>query len=364
MTNIFDGHNDALLRLWRQNQHPNQQVGDIGGQSFITGDSPAQLDRPKARQGQMVGGFFAMFTPAPDKVANDKVSIHKAQNSNRQMAGDILNLDPVDHHDALHATNAMFDIADHLAAHYPDHMRICRTAHDIRAAISNQQMAMVMHIEGAEAIAPDLSNLDAFYDRGLRSIGPVWSRPNDFAYGVPFEYPSSPDIGDGLTDAGRALIMACNQKHIMIDLSHMNEAGFWDIARLSTAPLVATHSNAHSICPASRNLTNRQLDAIAESGGLVGVNFAIGFLRPDGQKNPDMPVEVIIRHLDHLLTHLGENGVALGSDFDGAEMANDLNTAANLPVLVAAMRQAGYGEALITRICHQNWIDMIETVIG
>jgi membrane dipeptidase len=77
MTNIFDGHNDALLRLWRQNQHPNQQVGDIGGQSFITGDSPAQLDLPKARQGQMVGGFFAMFTPAPDKVANDKLSIHK-----------------------------------------------------------------------------------------------------------------------------------------------------------------------------------------------------------------------------------------------------------------------------------------------
>ncbi len=346
MTMVFDGHNDALLRLWREGKHN----GDTTGKSFISGKTDAQLDLPKAQKGQMCGGFFAMFTPAPDII---------------NPSGDnILNLDPVDHDYALDATHAMFAIAEHLSANYPDQMHICHTADDIRGAISNRQMAMLMHIEGAEAICPDLSNLDAFYDRGLRSIGPVWSRPNDFAYGVPFEYPSSPDIGNGLTDAGRALIAACNQKKIMIDLSHMNEAGFWDIAAISDQPLVATHSNAHSICPASRNLTNRQLDAIAESGGLVGVNFAIGFLRPDGQKNPDMPIEVIIRHLDHLLSHLGEGGGALGSDFDGAEMAHELNSASHLPRLIAAMRQADFGETLIARICHQNWIEMIEATIG
>lgn len=346
MTMVFDGHNDALLRLWREGKHN----GDTTGKSFISGKTDAQLDLPKAQKGQMCGGFFAMFTPAPDII--------------NPSGGNIFNLDPVDHDYALDATHAMFAIAEHLSANYPDQMHICHTADDIRGAISNRQMAMLMHIEGAEAICPDLSNLDAFYDRGLRSIGPVWSRPNDFAYGVPFEYPSSPNIGIGLTDAGRALIAACNQKKIMIDLSHMNEAGFWDIAAISDQPLVATHSNAHSICPASRNLTNRQLDAIAESGGLVGVNFAIGFLRPDGQKNPDMPIEVIIRHLDHLLSHLGEGGVALGSDFDGAEMAHELNSASHLPRLIAAMRQADFGETLIARICHQNWIEMIEATIG
>jgi membrane dipeptidase len=346
MTMVFDGHNDALLRLWREGKHN----GDTTGKSFISGKTDAQLDLPKAQKGQMCGGFFAMFTPAPDII--------------NPSGGNIFNLDPVDHDYALDATHAMFAIAEHLSANYPDQMHICHTADDIRGAISNRQMAMLMHIEGAEAICPDLSNLDAFYDRGLRSIGPVWSRPNDFAYGVPFEYPSSPNIGNGLTDAGRALIAACNQKKIMIDLSHMNEAGFWDIAAISDQPLVATHSNAHSICPASRNLTNRQLDAIAESGGLVGVNFAIGFLRPDGQKNPDMPIEVIIRHLDHLLSHLGEGGVALGSDFDGAEMAHELNSASHLPRLIAAMRQADFGETLIARICHQNWIEMIEATIG
>ena len=342
MTAVFDGHNDALLRLWRQGQ----TSGDTLGSSFIKGTAEGQLDLPKARRGQMIGGLFAMFTPAPDR------------------DGNILNLDPVNHSDALAATNAMFGIAEHLANDHPDQIKICHKAEDIRAAMTNDQMAMVMHIEGAEAIKPDLSNLDAFYDRGLRSLGPVWSRPNDFAVGVPFEYPASPDIGTGLTDAGRALITACNKKRIMIDLSHMNEAGFWDIAAITDAPLVATHSNAHSICAASRNLTNRQLDAIAESGGLVGVNFAVGFLRPDGQKNPDMALAVIIRHLDHLLSHLGESGLALGSDFDGAEMAHDLNNARDLPNLITAMKAAGFGDDLIRRICHQNWINMIKQVIG
>lgn len=341
MTLVFDGHNDALLRLWRQ--------GDLRGASFIRGDGGGQLDLPRAWQGGMAGGLFAMFTPAPD--APDQ-------------PGGILNMDQVDHAEALTATEAMFSIAHHLATDHPEDMRLCLNAGDILTATKTGQMAMILHIEGVEAIRPDLGNLDEFYDRGLRSLGPVWSRPNAFAHGVPFVFPSSPDIGPGLTPAGRELIKACLDKHIMIDLSHMNEAGFWDIANLSSAPLVATHSNVHQICAASRNLTDRQLDAIAASQGLVGMNFAVGFLRPDGQKNPDMPVEVMIRHLDHLITRLGENGVALGSDFDGAEMATDLNSVDALPHLITAMTKAGYGDALIHRICYQNWIDMIAKVIG
>ncbi|WP_407816227.1 dipeptidase, partial [Staphylococcus aureus] len=86
--------------------------------------------------------------------------------------------------------------------------------------------------------------------------------PNIFAYGVPFRFPSTPDIGPGLTDAGKRLIKTCNELKIMVDLSHMNEQGFWDIARISDAPLVASHSNAYAICNHSRNLTDRQLDAI------------------------------------------------------------------------------------------------------
>ena len=92
----------------------------------------------------------------------------------------------------------------------------------------------IVHLEGAEPIAPDLSNLEGWYERGLRSIGLVWSRPNAFAEGVPFRFPSSPDTGAGLTDAGRELVRACNRLGILVDLSHLNEAGFWDVQRSRT----------------------------------------------------------------------------------------------------------------------------------
>ena len=123
-------------------------------------------------------------------------------------------------------------------------------------------LAAVLHIEGAEAIDPELDALEVLHAAGLRSLGPVWSRPNLFGHGVPFRFPSSPDTGPGLTDAGKALVRACNELRLMLDLSHLNEAGFWDVAALSQAPLVASHSNAHALCPCSRNLTDKQLDAI------------------------------------------------------------------------------------------------------
>src|SRR5690606_27946292 len=148
-------------------------------------------------------------------------------------------------------------------------VRICRSVADVRACMQQGALAAVLHVEGAEAIDADLYMLDVLHLAGLRSLGPVWSRPDVFGLGVPFRFPASPDIGPGLTEAGRALVRACNRLRILIDLSHLNEAGFWDVARLSDAPLVATHSNAHALCAASRNLTDRQLDAIRESGGVV-----------------------------------------------------------------------------------------------
>src|SRR5438067_4729177 len=88
------------------------------------------------------------------------------------------------------------------------------------------RVTAIMHLEGADPLAPDLSDLDRWYDRGLRSIGLVWSRANAFAEGVPFRFPGSPDTGPALTDAGRRLVQACNEKGILVDLSHLNEAGF------------------------------------------------------------------------------------------------------------------------------------------
>ncbi len=200
--------------------------------------------------------------------------------------------------------------------------------------------------------------------RGCARSGPVWSRPNIFAHGVPFRCPSSPDTGPGLTDLGKALIGACNRLRILIDLSHLNERGFWDVAELSDAPLVATHSNAHALSPHSRNLTDKQLAAIRQSGGLVGVNFAVSFLREDGRHDRDTPVDLIIRHIEHMLEHAGEDGVGFGSDFDGAMISKELGNAAGLQILVQAMRQRGFGEPLIEKICFRNWLRVLGRTWG
>jgi membrane dipeptidase len=251
-----------------------------------------------------------------------------------------------------------------MAADRPDALRICRTASEIAEAEAAGALAAVLHIEGCEGVGPDLEEIEILHAAGLRSIGPVWSRDNIFGHGVPFRHGITPDTGPGLTEAGRRLVDLCNERRIILDLSHMNEAGFWDVARQSTLPLVATHSNVHAICPATRNLTARQLRAIAESGGVVGLNYAVQFLRPDGRRDSATDPDVLVRHLAALVEALGEGGVALGSDFDGALIPDAIGSAAGVGVVISAMRRAGFGETLIRRICRDNWIDLIARICG
>jgi membrane dipeptidase len=160
------------------------------------------------------------------------------------------------------------------------------------------------------------------------------------------------------------LVRRCNQLRILIDLSHINERGFWDVAAITDAPLVATHSNAHTLSPHSRNLTDNQLAAIRETGGLVGVNFATAFLRLDGARDSDAPVDLVLDHIAYMLEHVGEDGIGRGSDFDGAKMPSGIGTAAGLQNLVNVMRARGFGELLIEKVCYKNWLRVLEATRG
>ena len=180
-------------------------------------------------------------------------------------------------------------------------------------------LAAVAHLEGAEAIDPELETLPFWHAAGLRSLGPVYSRANAFAHGVPFAFPLDRRPRPGAhAPPARAWCEACADLGIAVDLSHLNEAGFWDVAKLDLAPLIASHSGAHALCPASRNLTDAQLDAIGASGGLVGIVYAVGFIRDDGAEEADTPLSVIADHARYVADRIGAEHVALGSDFDGA----------------------------------------------
>lgn len=341
MQAVFDGHNDVLLRLWS-----NARRGADPLAEFRDGIATGHIDLPRARAGGLAGGLCAVFIPSPGKFALG------TPDAEGRYATPLP--DPLDRDAALAIALQISDIAAGL--HRAGLWRLCRSTADIRATMAEGTFAAVLHMEGCEALGTDLSGLETFYAAGLRSLGPLWSRPNGFGHGVPFAWPSTPATGPGLTDAGFELVRACDSMGIAIDLAHLTEAGFWDVARTTTKPLIVSHSNVHALAPVARNLTDRQLDAIRESGGLVGLNFATTMLRPDGRDDARTPLDAMVRHIDHLVDRLGLDGVALGSDFDGATIPQEIGDASGLPALVGALAAAGYDEAALAAVCRENWL--------
>lgn len=333
---VFDGHNDVLLRLRRAG-------GEDPAKRFLEGEEAGHIDLPRAKAGGLAGGLCAIYVPSPSMSKDDNGDFPTPAQP-----------------DALNETLAMARLLFDIEARSQGAVTVCRNAADIRRSIDSGSFAAVLHIEGAEAVAANLDALHVLHQAGLRTLGPVWSRPNVFAYGVPFRYPSSPDIGPGLSDAGRDLIRACNELKIMVDLSHMNEAGFWEIAKISRAPLVASHSNVHALCPHSRNLTDRQLDVIKDTGGLAGINFGVLFLRDDGIKDPNTSLDLIVRHVAYIAERIGIEHVALGSDFDGTTIPAEMKDVAGLPRLVEALRRHGFNDAELKKIAHENWVSVLQ----
>src|SRR4051794_13219138 len=319
MIPVFDGHNDVLLEE----------------RSFAAASEAGHLDPARARAGGLAGGFFAIFTPHPDGFEPGGARTPHTPPE-----------PPVGHEPAIRHTFA--GMRKLLDLERGGVLRVVRSPEDLEL---DGTIRAVMHIEGAEALDPELELLPALHAFGLRSVGITWSRPNVFGHGVPFAYPSSPDIGPGLTDAGRALVRGCEELGILVDLAHLNERGFWDVAEIAQRPLVVTHACAHSLVPSARNLTDRQLDAVRDSGGVVGVCFPhedVGPQRTD-----------IARQVDHIARRLGPEHVALGSDFDGCELPAGLRGAQDLPLVLDDLRALGWQEPELRLVASENLLRVL-----
>lgn len=345
---FFDGHNDFLLRL--------QQAPERRDELWLGSTGTGHLDLARMKQAGFAGGLFAIYVPSPSK-GLDYMALM------RQAPFEVPLPDLMTTRDSQPIALEMAGLLHWMERTAPNDFKVCRSAADVRKTFGKGKIAGVMHMEGAEAIGADLDALYLFHDMGLRSIGPVWSRPTVFGYGVPFKFPGGPDIGPGLTEAGKDLVRLCNELGILIDLSHMNQAGFEDVARLSKAPLVATHSNVHALSNSPRNLTDRQLDQIRESGGMVGLNFSVGFLRADGMGSPDTELDVMVRHIDYLIDKLGEDHVGLGSDFDGCTVPNGIKDVTGVPSLFQALADHQYGAPLLAKLASENWLSCLERTL-
>jgi len=330
---VIDGHNDALLRAWRS------------GESLRERSDDGHLDLPRMREGGIAAGFFAIFVPEDDYEVDPREAVVVTEDG-----WEVPFPEPLIFERAAPIAHEVLAIAER-------DLTIVRTIADLEQCLeAGAEPGAILHLEGAEPIDAGLDNLDGWIERGLRSIGIVWSRPNAFGCGVPFHYPGTPDEGPGLTDAGRNLVRACNERGVMLDLAHLNEQGFFDVAEITDAPLVVSHSAAHSLAPMPRSLTDEEIDAIGDSGGLVGVVFDTVMTRSDGDLVFDTHLDVIAGHIEYIAERIGLDHVALGSDFDGCYPPAALDDASKMQALLDVLR---WSDDELAKLAHGNWLRVL-----
>jgi membrane dipeptidase len=347
-TPVFDGHNDTLLDLYAPEEG--------GERSFFERSKKGHVDLPRAREGGLIGGIFAIFTPAPPE------SPERDRDYGLSVTEEGYQVQPrsaVEQGYSKQFADGVLGFAQKLEQEARGEIALVRRYQDLEDNLRRGVLSVVLGLEGASAVRQDLTNLEQYCSRGVRCLGLVWSRPNVFGQGVPFRFPHSPDTGPGLTEAGRELVKECNRLGIMIDLAHINERGFWDVAELSAAPLVVSHAGVHAICASTRNLTDEQLDAVGESNGLLGIFFAPSMTREDGKRDGDIPITGILRHIDYAVERIGIDHVALGSDFDGAQMPSELADVSHLPGLIQALRDRGYDDDSLEKMGYRNWFRVL-----
>ena len=340
---IFDGHNDTLT--------------DLAQRSFFEESDYGHLDLPRARRGGMIGGFYAIYAPPPPDSPEHDLYYGLTITDDGYIQQMQSAVDPAY---ARAYTDSIIGTLRDIEREGEGQVGVVRSYADLERNLAQGIHSIILHFEDAAAIEADLSNLADYYAAGLRSIGLVWSRPNAFGWGVPFRFPFTPDTGPGLTDAGKALVRACNRMGILLDLAHLNERGFWDVAQITDTPLVVTHTAVHTICPSTRNLTDAQIDAVGQTNGVIGVIFEPMNLRRDGQPGDDTPLDAIVEHIDYIVQRIGVDHVAFGSDFDGADMPSALGDAAGLPRLADALQAHGYDGEALDKITYRNWFRVLK----
>jgi membrane dipeptidase len=291
--------------------------------------------------GGVAAGFFAIYVPATDE--------EPPEPSDRIVPTDDGWEVPLE--EALPPDRARLVAREFLAIAERE-LPIVRTIDELERCIAGEQVGAILHLEGAEPLDEDLQD---WYERGIRSLGLVWSRPNDYGHGVQFRYPGAPD-GPGLTERGKRLVQDCNELGILVDCAHLTAEGFFDVAARTSAPLVVTHAGAHTVSPSPRNLTDRQLDAIRDADGVVGVFFDTVMTRPDGELDSSTTVDVVVSHIEYIANRIGPDHVALGSDWDGCYPPPALDDASKAQAILDAL---GWSHAELSALAHGNWLRVL-----
>lgn len=255
---------------------------------------------------------------------------------------------------ALTEAVKLIDVLKQAAERYSDYMEIALSTEDIRQILSKGKVAAVLSIEGGDALSGDLSVLRMFYQLGVRALGLTWNYRNQIADGV------LDDTGGGLTPFGKSVVLEMNRLGMLIDVSHINKKGFWDVIEQSKKPIIASHSNAQTLCSHVRNLDDNQLLALKDNGGVTGMNFCPAFLT-EGQQ---ATIDDVIRHIEYIAGLIGVEHIGLGSDFDGiAHTPAGLEGVQCLPDLINRLFRMNYTKEQVEMIAGGNFMRVIQEVI-
>lgn len=312
---VIDGHCDSIGDQLERNRW----LGDRANEGHV--------DLPRLHEGGVNVQFFACYVPTPYQ--RHGATTHALERL-----------------DQLHL----------LAERLPDQFVLARSTDDILRAKAAGKVAGIAGLEGAEALDASIGVLRQFYRLGLRNLGLAWNHRNAACDGV-----AESRTNGGLTEFGVKVVEECNQLGIILDVSHLSPAGVADVLAVSQQPIIASHSNARALCDHPRNLTDAQMEAIAARGGVIGVTFVDAFLN---RANPQAAsLDDIIANIEYMLGVVGPDHVALGSDFDGWTMAQEIKDATCYPLITQKLVERGHDPRVIRQILGENLFRVMRIVM-
>lgn len=305
---------------------------------------------------------------------------------------------------AFREANEQIDALEAVAQRNPDKLILVKSPGQLQMALRQQKLGAIIGVEGGHMIEDNLEHLDHLYNRGARYLTLTWNNSTSWASsamdeaGTSFMGTKKKDTltHKGLSDFGRQVVRRMNELGMMVDVSHLGEQSFWDVMKVTTKPIIASHSCAQALCPIFRNLTDEQVKAISKNGGVVFLNFFSGFVDPSFLKRVEQfrglhkrevdsleaqgrsghevaeylaatypqeygalrpPLSMLMDHLDHVVKLVGVDHVGLGSDLDGVTSTpRGLDDVSSFPLITQALRKRGYNKKEIKKILGENFI--------
>lgn len=310
---VIDLHCDTILKIMESKQQQTLNKNEYS------------VDIEKLKSGGFLAQFFALFI---DLKATEDPYIYCME-----MLKVFKNQTEINKHSIMHV----------------------KSFYDIEEAKKQDKIAAVLTIEEGGVLKGSLSNLENFYNEGVRLITLTWNYPNEIGYpNYKWKYSDK-----GLTLFGKTLVEEMNRMGIIIDVSHMSDQGFYDVAALSKKPFLASHSNSRAITNHSRNLTDDMIRVLSEKGGIMGINFCSAFLGEESTST----IESMVKHIKHIYNVGGIDVIGIGSDFDGIENEVEIKNSSEIMKLASALTKEGFSEDGIEKIFYKNALRLLKDII-